>query len=281
MRDDFCIFILTHGRPDKVITLESLKKAGYTGKIFLVIDDEDKRAGEYFERYGDQVLQFSKEEMSSRFDEGDNFADRRTITYARNACWMLAERVGVRYFAQFDDDYTNFEHRYNAEGEYGYWPITDLDKVLSSMITFFQRAPCLTVAMAQGGDFIGGNQGRPRLRRKAMNSFICSTDRPFLFRGRMNEDVNTYTSLGRAGGLFFTVMQVKLVQMTTQSNAGGITELYKRFGTYTKSFYTVMYAPSCTQIGIMGDKHLRIHHQINWHNAVPLILSEEHRKPRE
>lgn len=42
MRDDFCAFILTHGRPDKVLTYRTLRRAGYTGKIFIVVDDEDK-----------------------------------------------------------------------------------------------------------------------------------------------------------------------------------------------------------------------------------------------
>ncbi|EFI4081186.1 TPA: hypothetical protein J5F60_004390 [Escherichia coli] len=42
MRDDFCVFILTHGRPDKVLTYRTLRRAGYTGKIFIVVDDEDK-----------------------------------------------------------------------------------------------------------------------------------------------------------------------------------------------------------------------------------------------
>ncbi|EFC6976332.1 hypothetical protein DFZ72_21860 [Escherichia coli] len=39
MRDDFCAFILTHGRPDKVLTYRTLRRAGYTGKIFIVVDD--------------------------------------------------------------------------------------------------------------------------------------------------------------------------------------------------------------------------------------------------
>lgn len=42
MRDDFCAFILTHGRPGKVLTYRTLRRAGYTGKIFIVVDDEDK-----------------------------------------------------------------------------------------------------------------------------------------------------------------------------------------------------------------------------------------------
>jgi hypothetical protein len=41
MNKDFCIFILCHGRPEIQSTFNSLKNQGYTGKIFIVIDDED------------------------------------------------------------------------------------------------------------------------------------------------------------------------------------------------------------------------------------------------
>ena len=46
MREDFCVFILTHGRHDRVHTYNTLLKAGYTGKIYIVIDDEDQTAEE-------------------------------------------------------------------------------------------------------------------------------------------------------------------------------------------------------------------------------------------
>ena len=114
-----------------------------------------------------------------------------------------------------------------------------------------------------------------------MNSFICSIDRPFSFFGTRNEDVNTYVTIGRRGGLFFTVMQAKLVQISSQQNPGAITTAYLESGTYVKSFYTVMYAPSCTKIGMMGDPRSgdkRIHHKINWHNCAPKILREQHKK---
>jgi hypothetical protein len=65
--------------------------------------------------------------------------------------------------------------------------------------------------------------------------------------------------------------------MTTQSSAGGMTELYLDGGTYIKTFYSVMYAPSCVKIGMMGDPrspHYRIHHKINWLNTAPKILRE-------
>ena len=46
MREDFCAVIITHGRPDKIPTYNSLRRHGYTGRIFIVVDDEDKRQKE-------------------------------------------------------------------------------------------------------------------------------------------------------------------------------------------------------------------------------------------
>jgi len=279
MRDDFCVFIISHGRPDKVITHKTLLGAGYTGKVYIVIDDEDATGDRYRARYPGITLMFSKEEMSKTFDEGDNFNNRRTTTYARNACWKLAEQVGCRYFLVLDDDYPSFRYR-NPE----YKKICkSFDELAVSLVGFFQKSGALSVSISQGGDHIGG-ESLPVLRRKAMNFFICSTDRPFLFEGRLNEDVNTYVTLGRRGAVFLTVNQVQLNQNQTQATTGGMTEAYLDAGTYVKSFYTVMYAPSCVKVGIMGDPrsgNYRMHHAINWNNAVPCILSESHRKPRK
>src|SRR3954470_19379159 len=115
---DFCAFILTNGRPDRVYTYDTLKGCGYTGEIYIVIDDEDSTRDEYVKRYGDQVLIFSKSEIVKTFDEGDNFNDRRAIIYARNACFQVAKKVRHKYFIQLDDDYTAFRYKINSRGEY-------------------------------------------------------------------------------------------------------------------------------------------------------------------
>lgn len=75
MCDDFCAFILTNGRPEKIHTYNLLKRSGYTGKIFIVIDDVEKTREQYLEKFGDKVLVFSKEDIASQFDEADNFGD--------------------------------------------------------------------------------------------------------------------------------------------------------------------------------------------------------------
>ena len=246
MREDFCAFILTHGRPDKVITLRSLRSHGYTGKVFIVIDDEDQTGDEYRRIFGDDVLVFSKDEVGRYTDQFDNFSDRRTILWARNACWDLAKQMGYRYFIQLDDDYMTWLHRRRGKGhqysssvvaeEYHGWTIKNLDAVFDALVRLVETTPIKTVALSQGGDHIGGELGKRRFRRKAMNSFVCDTAKPFLFRGRINEDVNTYVSLGGTGDLFLTDMQLQLNQLETQTNAGGMTEVYLDSGTYVKSF---------------------------------------------
>jgi len=281
MREDFCAFILTHGRPDKVITYRSLRTHGYTGKVFIVIDDEDEDGEEYKRIYGNDVLAFSKDEVGRYTDQFDNFSDRRSALWARNACWDLAKRMGYRYFIQLDDDYTHWKYHRMGKGhrlsssiaeEYHAWKTKNLDAVFSALVKLVETTPIKTVALSQGGDHIGGEESRRRFRRKAMNSFVCDTQKPFLFRGRINDDVNTYVSLGRTGDLFFTTLHVQLEQLQTQTNPGGMTELYLDSGTYVKSFYTVMAAPSCTTIGLMGRFNKRLHHKINWRKAVPLII---------
>jgi hypothetical protein len=275
----FCAFILTHGRPNRVFTYNALKKAGYTGDIVIVIDNEDKNQKEYQENFKEQIYIFNKKEIATQIDEGDNFNDRRAIIYARNACFEIAKKLGYEYFIQLDDDYTVFNHKINQQHQYIEKEILNLDKVFDAMVDYYKTIPACSIAMAQGGDFIGGKFGSWRKpRRKCMNSFICSINRPFKFFGRINEDVNTYTNLGSRGGLFLTTTFVELKQKQTQSNMGGMTDLYFDSGTYVKSFYSVMYQPSSVKISAMHSTNARIHHKVKWKNTVPVILATEYKK---
>ena len=197
----------------------------------------------------------------------------------------MAKELGLKYFLMLDDDYNDILIRWpegpklNGTSMVG----PQLDGLFEAMLTFLDASGAAMVALAQGGDMIGGVNGggyKMGLKRKCMNSMFCRTDTPVEFRGTMNEDVTTYTTLGSRGVLFFTFMRCQVTQIQTQSLSGGMTEAYKESGTYTKSFYSVMSMPSCIEIGKMGGKHQRTHHQINWDCCVPKILNEKYRKER-
>lgn len=280
---DFVAFILTHGRADNVITYDTLKKCGYTGDVVIVIDNEDKTKNEYIEKFGkENIYIFDKEAVSKTFDEADNFNDRRAIVYARNACFDIAKKLGYRYFIQLDDDYTGFEYKFDKNFNGSYTQITNLDDVFKSYLGFLKIDKISSVAMAQGGDFIGGPKEKFKdkieLKRKCMNTFFCDTEKPFKFIGRINEDVNTYTLKASQGLLLFTNPMCSIVQKQTQSNSGGMTDIYLDNGTYIKSFYTIIFSPSCAKIKLMGESNRRLHHSISWRNAVPLILNEKVKK---
>lgn len=282
-RADFCVFILTHGRPDKVFTFDTLRKSGYDGPIYIVIDNEDNRAEAYRQKFGpERVVMFDKKAVADRIDEFDNFNDRRAILYARNACFEIAERLGFKYFLQCDDDYPSFKFRMNDQFNL---PKScpniqkTLGKVIYAMLKFYKSIQVASIAFAQGGDFIKDEKNfRKPPGRKCMNTFFCSTDRKFEFVGRINEDVNTYTWVQSRGPVFLTVPLIQVDQKQTQKTAGGMTEIYLNQGTYVKSFYSIICSPNCVTINMMGRTNRRFHHKVNWPVAVPVIVSEKWRK---
>jgi len=280
--EDFAVFILSHGRAHTVVTMRTLASHGYTGPVYIIIDNEDAQADEYRALYGAQVIMFDKQAIARTLDEGDNFNDRRSILYARHACWAIAQNVGVQRFLQLDDDYHWWAYKFAPDLSYKDQGIKNLNALFNIVLRFHETIPAVTVAFAQGGDFIGGATSTAssvlHLKRKAMNTFFCRVDRPFQFRGRFNEDVNTYVSLGNRGTLFFTVTQAAITQHQTQTNPGGITDLYLKYGSYVKAFMTVMHCPSSVKVYTLGHTNPRIHHRITWIQTVPRILPESVRR---
>lgn len=282
MRDDFAIFILTHGRADIELTTATLKKCGNTNRIYYIIDNEDKTAESYYRKFGkENVIMFDKLERAKTCDTMDNLQNRNIVLFARNSCFEIAKSLGLTYFLELDDDYTTFRSRTFVDGYLNTVYVRDFDSIVDCVLEFLDVSGATTVAFGQTGDYIGGKDSKlykNKVLRKAMNSFFCRVDRPFEFYGRINEDVNAYVTLGSRGKLFFTIHDVALNQQDTQQRSGGLTDAYLELGTYVKSFYTVMANPSCVKISEMGDNHRRIHHRIDWECAVPKIISGRYRK---
>lgn len=276
--ENFAIFIMVYGRPEKNLTYDTLKKCGYTGKIYLVGDNTDDKIEGYKSKFGDELLVFDKKEVSKKYDSGDNGADLRSTMYAANTIFDLAEQHGIKYFYIMCDDYYEFDYMFKDEIK-GMKLCRNIDKIFDLTVNFYKTTNALSIAFAQTGDFIGGiDNGKGIYRfskRKAMNSFLCSTKRRFKFMGRMNEDVTTYVNLGTQGCLFLTIPVFAINQKDTQQVKNGLTEVYVDNGTYVKSMFSVIYNPSCVRASMMNAKHKRIHHAIKWANTTPMIISEQ------
>ena len=283
--NDYCVFIVTNGRPVRQVTYKTLRKQNYTGKIFFIVDDQDKTASKYKEIYGDSVIIFDKAAVASDVDLGDNRKDLRTVLIARNACHNIALSLGFRYYIVMDDDYDHFGWIFNHRHEFIQRrpKIKSLDKTFQIMFDFYKQTSLSSLAMFQGGDFIGGYSTTYAKKifchRKCMQTFFCSTDRKVNWVSRLNDDVSTYiTTQQRGDTQMMSINHTYVHQGTTQRHAGGMTEEYLDSGTYVKSFYSVMFAPNAVTIRMMGDKHKRLHHNTKWSAVAPLFVSEKHKK---
>ena len=225
---DFAVFILSHGRADTISTYKALRDGGYTGRTYVVIDNEDDQEELYRQKFGDDIIQFDKRDYLEKTDLGDLDTDRRIGVFARNFIQDEAKRLGYKFHLQLDDDVHGFGYRFVQEG----------------------------------------------MIRKTMTTFLMRADDLQYFHMRMNDDITTSLINGMRGKLYYTYMPVMVYVDPTQVQHGGMTDIYKKNGTYRKSFYSVMCCPSCVKVSAMGITEYRIHHEISWNNAVPKLLSE-------
>lgn len=286
---DFVILVISHKRP-QCTTAKTLQQYDCQFPWYIMVDDGDPTIDEYRKRWGDRVIVFSRD-IARDIDYFDNTGNVQSILLPRNASFDVAERLGYEYFWMLDDDYTEF--CYTHDGYLRPYPPTmkmrkTFNAAVLATLTYYRNAKQFrSLCWAQGGDFIGGVAAKPLIMlRKAMNTFLCSTRRRFWYVGRMNEDVNTYVSMGRQGELFGTTIMVRMSQKATQSGKGGLTEMYLDNGTYRKAFSTVMVAPSCTKVGViinwqrnMRHYYPRMHHRVAWDYAAVKILSASYQKP--
>lgn len=255
LTNDYCVFIPTYKRAHNVITYKMLRDGGYTGKIYLVIDDSDPEMDEYKKLYKDEVLVFSKEEM--------------------------AKEVGVKYYLVLDDDYSWFSYRRCFGKRLREFRCNHLNEIFVACFDFLEKCDLIDCfCFSQNGDYIGGADSFEAIggKRKIMNSFFCKTDKPFPFKGRINEDVCTNLYYGQRGRLFFTINDVSVKQAETQTSDGGLTDIYLDLGTYIKSFYSVIVSPNCCKVSTMGNNDLRIHHKILWNKSCPKLIRERYKK---
>ena len=275
-RDDFCVFVISHGKPFND-TYEQLMLCKCEYPIYIVIDDMDSKKDEYIAKYGeDKVCIFSKKEYAKKCDMFDNFDFDKVIIFARNACYDFAKKLGYRYFIELDDDYNEFAFRFPGF-KWIHMKRANITDIFTLYVNYYAEHDKIDIlAFMQGSDITGIINGVPI--RKAMNTLICSIDRRVIFNGRINEDVNAYTRGNQLGRIFISFPNVTIHQRASQTG-NGMSKTYEMFGTYTKSFYSVIQCPSFVRISVLqSPTSYRIHHNISHRYGFAKILSSKYKK---
>lgn len=273
------IFILSYGRAQHIITYKTLLEGGISPEdIYIVCSDDDKTLKEYKSLYPN-VIVFSKEKVRVDTDLMDNFEKRNIVVFARNEIFKIAKGMKIEYFCVLDDDYDRFSFRRCFGDKLKGFKVKNIKVIFNKCFEYLKNTPELDCfALCQDGDMIGGVGGFDRIafKRKIMNAYFFRTSSLIKFLGSINEDLTASVYEGQRGKLMFTINDVSVHQLITQSNGGGLTDVYLDSGTYIKSFYSVMAAPNCVKISAMGSKDLRIHHKVDWNKAVPKLLRAEY-----
>ena len=138
----FAIFICTHGRPNAQHTLKTLRDCGYTGKIVLLVDDEDDTVDDLVDNYPKtRIMRFNKQKYIDLSDTGTNENQRKCILYAKNCCEAVAQDIKLDAFVIADDDIFNFRYRYPEDGKLKSLKITkDIDKVIEAYVEYMLSA---------------------------------------------------------------------------------------------------------------------------------------------
>ncbi len=276
--NETCVFILTYGRPEKVITYKALQKQNYSGKIYLICDNTDEKLEEYKKIYKNKVIVFDKKEVALKTDTIDNFNNLKAVVYARNEVYNIAKKLGIKYFCVLDDDYDRFEYRRIVNNKLINCKIKNLDEIFLASFNLLDKCKLIDCfAYAQNGDYIAGKDSFEKInhKRKIMNVFFCKAERCLEFKGSINEDLTCSIYNGQRGKLLLTFNDISINQKITQSNGGGLTDIYLDLGTYVKSFYSVIANPNCCKIYTMGNNDLRIHHKVDWNKCCPKLIREE------
>lgn len=276
----YAVFILSHERIGNIKTDRMLKKGGYTGDWFVVIDDNDSQIEEYKKAYGDRLIVFSKEDINKRTDTCDIDDDMRVGVFARNFILEEAKRRGYKYHLQLDDDFTQITYRYSKNNKLKSKPCKKLNELFDAMVEYLDSTNITWLSFGLSSYYLGGvnKNFESGMIRKTMGSFFCNTELAPHFLCRMNDDITTNILYTSRGHLMFSVMAMQVETPPTQQMSGGMTDIYQDNGTYRKSFYSVMTCPSFVKISRQGIKDKRVHHETNWNACAPMILNEKWRK---
>ena len=286
MQDDFAVFICTHGRPNKQLTLNLLRKCGYTGKIYLVVDDTDSTIQEYIDNFGsDNVIVFDKNYYinSDRFDNCSNDPSYKCIVYAKRAVEDIAKSLGINFFAISDDDITRFALRYPVDGKVRRFPIVNFDKLLSVYLNMLDN-DIAGIGFGHVTSYCGGVKSfdyESLSARYLPYQFILRNSKiDVSWTSWFAEDDVTELEEGKIGKLWLVIPYI--MQETEPigdiSADGGMVDVYKQSNMFKLNFNVILHCPCGTSLMYKPHKSNRYVIMRRYNRCLPNLISGGYKK---
>lgn len=281
MREDFAIFICTHGRPHEQHTYEMLKRCGYTGKIYLVLDNTDTLIQEYIDIYPlDSLIVFDKNYYinSEKFDNGDSSEHYKCILYAKRAVEDIAKFMKLSYFAIADDDITNLVIRFPTD-KLETHKIQNLDKVLEAYLSIMTEK----VAGLGFGIVISYFKGIDTFNYKYLSKrslpyqfVLRNASVPVVWTSWMYEDNITELQSSSLGNFWASIPYIMqyVKPIGSVKNNGGMSDIYKSLNMFILNFNIIKYCPQKTYFIRKNNQYVLCRAE---DNCFPKLISEDYK----
>lgn len=279
----FAVFILTHGRPHNQLTVNTLKNLGYTGDLYLVVDDQDSTFNEYVEEWGvDRIIVFNKDYFIKHTDTGLDVPVPKFAVFARNAIEHIAKYMGYKTFMMLDDDITKIRVRLPEGNSLKSFQFNgQFNSIIEKSVDFVLNCDIACMGLGFCNLYIGGvenfNKENPR-QRLCAEAFIRNTSHPIKWRLNMVEDLITSIDAAWKGDVWFQFLPIQVeILMNEGAVDGGNSDVYRQLGMYRISFMPVIAYPSSNAVRL-GKK--------SWASTtspdkcIPKIISSRYRKER-
>ena len=279
---NYAVFICTHGRPDKQHTLETLRRCGYTGKIVLVVDDEDDTLTELMlKTYGKaEIVEFRKQHYIDKSDTGTNENQRKCILYAKNFCEDMAKEDGLDAFIIADDDILNFRYRYVDGDKLKSQKITNnMDKVIESYIECMLNCDITATGFGFTQFYFSGSESfsneNMQKYRVPYNFVFRNVKHEVNWMSWFGEDIITSVYYGRLGQIWTAIPYVQQEIVALATADGGMKDIYDGNSTVRLAMQNVMYLPAELKAYLYKDKYMA---SIKRDNAFPKLISSSVKK---
>lgn len=275
----YAVFIISHNRADRVETWNTLREARYSGKLYVMIDNEDKSKVKYVNRFGIDTIVFDKSVAVEDVDTLETSDSKSSPVFARNVVETTALELGLDAYIIMDDDIKNLRYRWVEDNKVRSLSITqNLDKVFDLYLDFMVKSDMSATSFANVMLYIGGVNGidsRISNNREMYQIHMRNMKYPVEWKSLVNNDTITELLCARQGYFLWSLPFV--IQDSPKMNTlpGGMKKVYDSISDFKRAFFATVALPSvCTPVVVKNKWVIGR----NKKAAYPKVISSRYKK---
>lgn len=274
---NFAVFIISHERADRVETYDTLRRGGYIGKIFVVIDNEDNMVSTYLNRFGDDVLIFDKQAYIDKADTLESAKLKSSAVYARNAVEDFAKLFELDAFGMFDDDIVGLRYRWIENDKCRSMSVKGgLSQIFQEYSEYLVDCNIATLSFENCMFYLGGvTDEKISNERWAYQVFIRNSKFPVDWISIINMDIITEITTAVKGYIWWSLPHIVYESSPMNSASGGLKKVYDAISSGRRAFFATISQPSSCR---PGYSHGKIRILQDKKKSYPMILGSRYKK---